>query len=135
MQQKRNPAPPPSPPNSNAGPEVEPAARGLGGALRASPSYHLASGFSRSVPGSKDPTMNHTTTLRRLKRGVEHLHTLGPRAMAEMLVALAARIAGLPAILALLAEYQHLSPAMIRDAGGDVFPPPALRLVPREVQQ
>ena len=79
--------------------------------------------------------MNHAKTLHRLKPGVEHLHTLGPRATAEMLADLAIRIGGMPAILGLLAEYQRLTPQAVSLASADRFPPPALRLVPCEVQQ
>ncbi|WP_431269029.1 hypothetical protein [Dankookia sp. P2] len=59
----------------------------------------------------------------RLRRGVEHLHQLGPRATAELLSELTARIGGMPALLDLLAEYQRrLSPKLLRSAGGDRFP-------------
>jgi hypothetical protein len=60
---------------------------------------------------------------RRLQRGVEHLHVLGPRATAEFLVEVADRIGGMPAVLALLAEYERrLSPETLRLTGGDRFP-------------
>ncbi len=85
--------------------------------------------------GLKGPTMNHAKTLQRLKPGVEHLHSLGSRVTAEMLAELANRIGGLPAILGLLAEYQRLTPQAVVLAGADCFPPPALRIVPCEVQQ
>lgn len=58
----------------------------------------------------------------RLQRGAEHLHGLGPRAVAEFQAELARRIGGMPAILGLLAEYQALSPSMVRAAGGHRFP-------------
>lgn len=67
----------------------------------------------------------------RLQRGVEHLAQLGPRAIAEFLVELAGQIGGLPATLALLAEYERrLTPAMLRLTGGDRFPTRRLRAVP-----
>jgi hypothetical protein len=67
---------------------------------------------------------------RRLQRGSIHLVRLGPRALAEYLSELADRIGGLPAALALLAEYERrLTPETIRLAGGDRFPPRPLRLV------
>jgi hypothetical protein len=66
-----------------------------------------------------------------LQRRVEHLHALGPRATAELLVDLADRIGGMPAILGLLAEYQQrLTPDMLRATGGDRFPTRRLRAVP-----
>lgn len=65
----------------------------------------------------------------RLQRGVEHLHQLGPRATAELMTELTARIGGLPAILGLLEEYQRLTPAMLHASGGDRFPPRSLHKV------
>ena len=68
----------------------------------------------------------------RLQRGAEHLHSLGARATAELLAEIGARIGGMPCILGLLAEYERrLTPAMIRAAGADRFPPRPLREVPR----
>jgi hypothetical protein len=68
----------------------------------------------------------------RLQRGVEHLHQLGPRVMAELLAELANQIGGLPATLTLLAEYERrLTPALLRLTGGDRFPARRLRMVPR----
>ena len=66
----------------------------------------------------------------RLQRGAEHLHLLGARATAEFVAELAARIGGLPAALGLFAEFEsRLSPAMVRAAGGDKFPPRPLQRV------
>ena len=45
-------------------------------------------------------------TRRRLQRGVEHLHQLGPRATAEFLTEVADHIGGLPAIIGTLLEYR-----------------------------
>lgn len=71
----------------------------------------------------------------RLQRGSEHLHRLGPRAVDGFLRDLAARIGGMPASLALLAEYQHrLSPEMLAATGGDSFPHSQVRSVPREAR-
>lgn len=68
----------------------------------------------------------------RIQRGAEHLHSLGPRAIAEYICELAARIGGQPAAAALLAEYERrLTPAMLAATGGDRFPPRPLRAVPR----
>ena len=67
----------------------------------------------------------------RLQRGAEHLHRLGPRAMAELLAELAGSIGGIPAIIGLLAEYERrLSPELLRRVGGDRFPRRYLRVVP-----
>jgi hypothetical protein len=67
-----------------------------------------------------------------LQRRVEHLHALGPRVTAEFLAEVGHPIGGMPAIRGLLAEYErHLSPDMLRAAGGDRFPARQLYLVPR----
>ncbi len=66
-----------------------------------------------------------------LQRGAEHLHRLGPRAVAEFLAELGSRIGGTPACLSPLNEYGRLTPGKVRAAGGDR---PALRplhVVPR----
>ena len=53
----------------------------------------------------------------------EHLHTIGPRAVAEFLAELADRIGGGPAICGLLAEYRNQqTPAMIAAAGARRMP-------------
>ena len=71
-------------------------------------------------------------TAQRLQRGAEHLHQLGPRATAELLLEVAARIGGLPAIVSVLGEFERrLTPEMLRALGGDRFPPRPLRMVPR----
>ena len=66
----------------------------------------------------------------RLQRGAEHLHRLGPRAMAEFLAELGSRIGGTPACLLLLNGYGHLTSGQVRSAGGDCFAPRPLALVP-----
>ena len=63
------------------------------------------------------------------EQSVRHLHALGPRATAEALAEVAARIGGLPAITAILNEYRNLSPTLLRATGGDRFPPRAMRKV------
>ena len=78
--------------------------------------------------------MDHRNSLDvlRLQRGADHLHRLGARATAEALAEIADRIGGLPAILGILIEYeQKLTPAMIRAARADRFPPRPLRQVGR----
>ena len=67
----------------------------------------------------------------RLDRGAAHLHGLGPRAVAEALATLAARIGGAPAMLTVLAEYEALTPGMVRAAGADRLLPRPLRQVAR----
>lgn len=68
----------------------------------------------------------------RLRRGAEHLHLCGARTTAEFLAELAGRIGGMPAILALLTEYEmRLNSTLLRAAGGDRFPPRPLHVVPR----
>jgi hypothetical protein len=67
-----------------------------------------------------------------LQRGCEHLHLLGPRAVAGFLIDLTGRIGGWDATLSLLGEYrQRLTPEMLRLTGGDRFPPRPLHLAPR----
>jgi hypothetical protein len=71
-------------------------------------------------------------TALRLQRGSAHLVHLGPRAVAEYLSQLADQIGGLPAALALLAEYENrLTPEKLRAIGGDRFPARQLHVVPR----
>jgi hypothetical protein len=66
----------------------------------------------------------------RLQRGATHLHTLGPRAVAEFLAELGRREGTMPQCLNLLAEYQsRLTPSLVRAAGGDRFPPRPLLVV------
>ncbi len=67
----------------------------------------------------------------RLHRGSEHLHRLGPRALAEFLTELGNRIGGTPACLRLLNEYGRLSPGQVRGAGGDRPVRRPLSVVPR----
>ena len=68
----------------------------------------------------------------RLERGAQHLHHLGPRAVAEFLAEIADAIGGTPCILARLTEYERrISPDMLRAVGGDRFPSRLPRMVPR----
>ncbi len=73
----------------------------------------------------------HPLDQARLHRGAEHLHRLGPRAMAEFLAELGSRIGGTPACLSLLNEYRRLAPGQVRAAGGDRPPRRPLSTVPR----
>jgi hypothetical protein len=77
-------------------------------------------------------TMPDPFTRLQLQRGAEHLHRLGPRATAELLAELGGLIGGMPCILTLLAEYrERLDPELLRQVGGDRFPPRNVREVPR----
>jgi len=74
------------------------------------------------------PTCNMTLQdQQRLHRGAAHLHRLGPRALSEMLATLAARIGGGPALLAILAEFERLSPGQVRAATGSHSSHPRVR--------
>ncbi len=78
--------------------------------------------------------MSDPMTALHLQRGAEHLHRLGARATAEMLAEIGARIGGMPCILQLLAEYEHrLTPEMLRQVGGDQFPPRVMHEVPADL--
>ena len=76
--------------------------------------------------------MRHRDPLQslRLQRAAEHLHDLGPRAVAELLAEIADRFGVWPVILATLAEYEgKLTREMVKAAGGHVFPPKPIRRV------
>ena len=63
----------------------------------------------------------------RLQRGAEHVHRLGARALAELLLQMARERRDLDDMLDLLDAWRDgLSPAMVRAAGGDSFPPRVL---------
>jgi hypothetical protein len=59
----------------------------------------------------------------RIERGARHLHSLGPRAVAEFLIEIGRQHACMDGVLAQLRDYGQLSPSMIRTAGADRFPP------------
>ena len=66
----------------------------------------------------------------RLQRGAEHLHSLGARALAEMLAELARDRCDLSDTLDRLDAWRAgLSPEMLRAAAGDRFAPRALHEV------
>jgi hypothetical protein len=68
----------------------------------------------------------------RFRGQIAHLHTLGPRAIAEILVEIAAQADCASIILGLLAEYEErLTPDQLRAVGGDRFPRRVPLLVPR----
>lgn len=66
----------------------------------------------------------------RLQRGAAHLHTLGPRAVAELLMEVARTTRDVACILTPLEEYgRRLTPRLIQAVGGTNFPR-RLRVVP-----
>ncbi len=66
----------------------------------------------------------------RLQRGAEHVHTLGPRAVAELLAQVAREGRDLPGTLDLMDQWRAgLSVETLTAAGGDRFPPRPLREV------
>ena len=76
--------------------------------------------------------MHDTLTRLRLQRGTQHLHALGPSAVAGFIEDLSARIGGLPAAVGLLAEYEtNLTPALTRVAERDCVPLCRVARVPR----
>ena len=65
----------------------------------------------------------------RFERTIEHLHRLGPRAVAELLIEIAIAT-GQPALIAgHIKKYSRLAPAVLRALGGDSFAPMPLGLV------
>ena len=65
----------------------------------------------------------------RWERQIERLHRLGPRAVAELLAALAAATGQHVRVVGLVEEYAQLDRAVLRAVGGDRFPPMPLELV------
>jgi hypothetical protein len=66
----------------------------------------------------------------RLQRGAEHLHSLGARALAEMLAELARDRCDLADTLDRLDAWRDgLTPELLRAAGGNRFPPRPLHVV------
>jgi len=67
----------------------------------------------------------------RLQRGAQHVHDLGPRAVAEMVAQVAREGLDLPAALDLMDRWRDgLSIEMMAAARGDRFPPRPLLQVP-----
>jgi hypothetical protein len=76
---------------------------------------------------------NPLDQLRRQRR-VAHLYRLGPRAIDELLVEVAAKIGGGPTINRLLVEYERrLTPELLRAVGGNQFSRGSLRAVPADL--
>jgi hypothetical protein len=74
--------------------------------------------------------LHHLERLR-LQRVCEHLHALGARATAEAFAEVGGRIGGMPAIFAVLTEFERVSPQTLEAVGGHRFPRRPLRVVPR----
>jgi len=69
----------------------------------------------------------------RLERGVRHLHSLGARAVFEMLNEMAKQGGDIACVLRLLTQFEQLTPEMMRAAGGHVMPCHELRVVPGDL--
>lgn len=65
----------------------------------------------------------------RFRRQVEHLHSLGPRAIAELLAEICAEHSIRTVINRKLDRYSQLRPETLSAAGGDRFPAVPVRLV------
>ena len=65
----------------------------------------------------------------RLQRDVEHLHKLGPRALAELLLDIVGPVGEIELLLNSLERYRQVTPELLQAVGGDRFPP-RLSLVP-----
>ena len=85
------------------------------------------------MPSAQGDTSSTThldaTEALRLERMIEHIHSLGVRALAEMLDEIAHRT-GQPAVVADRIEaFAKLDPDLLRFLGGDKFPPMPLEVV------
>ena len=59
----------------------------------------------------------------RFERQIEHVHSLGPRPLAELLAEIAAVTGQHVRVVDLVEEYAALDPAVLRAVGADHFPP------------
>ncbi len=102
--------------------------RKSGADLTGAHSVSLASDVSAPIRSA--PKAQAAVVLLRLQPGAEHLHSLGPRVIAELLAEIGRSHGIMPAILDRLDAYRHrLTPEMVRAAGGHRFPPPPLHVV------
>ncbi len=67
------------------------------------------------------------------RRAIERLHSLGPRAVGELVSDLAEAEDCNTAVLDLLYRYGRLTPQMVQKAGGDAMPPNPVHSVVRRV--
>ncbi len=65
----------------------------------------------------------------RWERQIERVHSLGPRAVAELLAEIAAATGQHVRVVDLVEEYARLDPELIRAVGADNFPPMPLGVV------
>ncbi len=80
--------------------------------------------------------MPDRTTELRLQRGAEHLHRLGPRAIAELLAEIGHQAGCMDDVLEVLGRYRAgLTPELLRLVGGDRFPPRVPREVPADLRR
>jgi len=91
-----------------------------------------ASGFQWPLAfGRAAPVMSPPCTNPRLVSGSVHLHRLGPRATAEFIFEIAVRYGAEREVLDLLDDYRlRLTVDMLRQVGGDKFPPRPLHPAP-----
>jgi len=68
------------------------------------------------------PTRISSRERLRIDRAAQHLHTLGPRAVAEVIAGIAFRCDGLPETLAVLEETARFDRALLAAVGGTSFP-------------
>ena len=73
--------------------------------------------------------LDEPTTGPRWERMIEHIHSLGPRPLAELLAEIAAATGEPDLIADRLQAYASLDPAVLRAVGADRFPPMPLGLV------
>jgi len=90
----------------------------------AGPPAHVSPG---DIPAG--PATMQSLTGPHFERQVLHLHRLGPRAVAELLIEIAHCTDQSGVIADHLQAYARLDPAVLRAIGGDKFPPMALELV------
>lgn len=62
------------------------------------------------------------TSLQLVEPGVRYLHDLGPRVLAEFLIAMAEPVGELRFLLCQLNAYRLVTPELLRATGGDQFP-------------
>jgi hypothetical protein len=86
--------------------------------------------FAREPRKPARPLFDHNYQHRApIERLVEHLHELGPRALAEFLSALSIELGIGSLIVAKLHEYGQIDPILLAAVRGDRFAPPPLRSV------
>jgi hypothetical protein len=75
--------------------------------------------------------MNRPFNFRQFQNDIDHLLQLGPRPTFEFFIEFGTRHGVLTEIIADLQEWRSLDPDTVKSVGGDQFPRPVLRLVPR----